>query len=134
MSSISSTLRPIRNGLRYFSTAVCTDQGALGEGGAAEAVQARLARQDLDDHQPDAIGRGEDRLDVGDLQRRQPLEARRPLLGLKPRRQAPGAARLRPPRACHPRFVAVRPVASSCASAAESMQRGAGRSTQLDRA
>ena len=27
MSSISSALRPIRNGLRYFSTAVSTTQG-----------------------------------------------------------------------------------------------------------
>jgi len=37
----------------------------LGEGGAAEAVQAVLAGQNLDDHQADAVRRSQDGLDVG---------------------------------------------------------------------
>ena len=60
-------------------------QGALGEGGAAIADQARFARHDLHDDQSDPVRRGEDGLDVGDLDGRQPLESCRPLLGLKPR-------------------------------------------------
>ena len=43
----------------------------LGEGGAAEAVESGLVGLDLDDHEPDAVGRGADRLDVGNLKRRQ---------------------------------------------------------------
>ena len=42
---------------------------ALGERGASDPVKPRLARDHLDDHQPDAIRRGEDCLDIGDLQR-----------------------------------------------------------------
>ena len=71
MSSIWSTFRPIKNGLRYFSTAVCTDVGSLGERRAAQSVEARLAGRDLDDDQPDPIGSREDGRDVGDLQGRQ---------------------------------------------------------------
>ena len=41
--------------------------GPLGEGGAAQAVQARLAGQHLDHHQPDARGRRQDRLHIGNL-------------------------------------------------------------------
>src|SRR5262249_47636716 len=45
--------------------------GALGERRAPQPVKARLTGQDLDDDQPDAIGGGEDRRDVGDFQRGQ---------------------------------------------------------------
>ena len=103
------------------------DQRALGEGGAAEAVQARLAGHDLDDDEADAVGRGEDRLDVGDLQRRQAPSGRRLLLRLRAARaSASGIAThpLLPAR--RPTSAAVRLVASSRASAAESMQRASG--------
>jgi hypothetical protein len=70
MSSISRGFLPIRNGLRYLSTAVSTVRGPLGEGGAAEPVQPRFAGQHLDDDQPDIRRRRQDRLDVGDLQGR----------------------------------------------------------------
>ena len=72
MSSIWSASRPIRNGLRYLSTAGWTSVGALGERGTAQPIQARLAGRHLDDHQADLAGSGEDRPDIGDLQRRQP--------------------------------------------------------------
>ena len=55
MSSISSTLRPIEKRLEVLLDGGLDDQGALGEGGAAVPDQARLARHDLDDDQPDAI-------------------------------------------------------------------------------
>jgi hypothetical protein len=44
-------------------------QRALGEGGAAEAVQAGLARLDLDHDQAYAVGRGTDGLDTRDARR-----------------------------------------------------------------
>ena len=47
------------------------DASPLGEGRTTQAVEARLARRDLDDDQADPIGSGEDRLDVGDLEWRQ---------------------------------------------------------------
>jgi hypothetical protein len=47
------------------------DAGALGEGGAAQAVQPRLAGQHLDHDQAALRRRRQDGLDVGDLQRRQ---------------------------------------------------------------
>ena len=84
MSSISSALRPIRKGLRYLSTAVCDRERPLRERGAAQPVEARLARQHLDDHQPDPVRRGEDRPHVGDLQRRESARCRRLLpVGLR---------------------------------------------------
>ncbi len=43
------------------------DQRALGEGGAAPADQSRLGRLDLHHDQPDPVGRGQDGLDVADL-------------------------------------------------------------------
>ena len=45
--------------------------GPLGERGTAQAVQARLAGHDLDDHQADPVGGRQDGPDVGDLHRRQ---------------------------------------------------------------
>ena len=48
------------------------DAGPLGEGGAAEAVEAGLVGHDLDHDVAGAAGRGgEDGLNVGDLQRRE---------------------------------------------------------------
>jgi hypothetical protein len=62
MSSISSTLRPVRNGRR-------DDQRPLREGGAAPPDQTRLGRLDFHDDESDAIRGGEDGLDVADLHR-----------------------------------------------------------------
>src|SRR5437763_421493 len=42
--------------------------GALREGGAPESVQSRLAGRHLDDNETNAVGCGEDRLDVCDFQ------------------------------------------------------------------
>ena len=50
---------------------------ALGEGRAAPAVQARLIGDHLHDDEADAVGRGEDDLDVLDANRRQPAGRRR---------------------------------------------------------
>src|SRR6185295_14293595 len=60
---------------------------ALGERGAAQTVEAGLARLDLHDDEPDFLRRGEDGPDLGDLQR--PGRPRRVLL----LGQRPGAAR-----------------------------------------
>ena len=70
MSSISSTLRPIRNGFRYLLDRRFDDQRALRERRAAPADEARLGGFDFHDDQADAIRRGEDGLDVADLDRR----------------------------------------------------------------
>ncbi len=45
------------------------DERALREGRAPPADEAGLGRLDLHDHEPDAIGRRQDRLDVADLDR-----------------------------------------------------------------
>src|SRR5262249_14111614 len=42
-------------------------EGALGERGAAPAVEPGLARLHPDHHEADAVGRGQDRPDVADL-------------------------------------------------------------------
>ena len=75
------------------------DVGALRERGAAQAVEARLARLHLHHHQPDAVGRREDRLDVADLDGGRPFVAAAACVTPRlPRRLACSTAPSRPPR------------------------------------
>ena len=61
---------PDQERLEYSSIAVLHDQRSLRERRAAPADQPRLGRFHFDDDQPDAIGRGQDGLDVANLDRR----------------------------------------------------------------
>ena len=78
----------------------------LGEGGAAEAVEAGLGGDDLDDDEAGAVGLGEDGLDVGDgdggghdriLLRGHELQMRRARSGWHCRLMWPGRGRVRYP-------------------------------------
>ena len=109
MSSISSTRRPIRNGFRYWSTAVCTTRARWVNVAQPRPYEAGLIGHHLHHDQPDPVRRGEDRLDVLDPDRRQPARRRRhrrrgraPAASLRPGAEPQPGSRGTPARLGHP--------------------------------